>query len=70
MYIWASAHGLLHTVCTVYEILHGELSKDTEFHNMNIKAAYMTLLHLEKKGRVQLIKDALSPIEEYGVKFL
>jgi hypothetical protein len=58
-------------VCTIYEILHGELAEKAEFYGMDASLAYICLLRLEKMGKIRLIYDpSSSSIEEYGVKFL
>jgi ESCRT-II complex subunit VPS25 len=70
IYDWACAHGLLQTICTLYEIVQGDLSKNTEFYGIDINIVYLSFLSLEKKGKVKMIKNPSSPMEEYGVKFL
>ena len=65
---YASNAGMSGTLCTVYELLHGDATTTESFYGMDTQLFVRILEALEKRGRVQLMKTSPNP-EEIGVKF-
>ena len=63
---WAKAAGMVGTVCTLYELVNGDDTKEQPFHGMDMSTLHMALKSLEKSGKAVLISFEGSE----GVKFL
>ena len=65
LYKWAQSNGMTNSVLTVYELLHGNDTKDQEWHDLEEQVFIKVLKLLETKSKCELIEmDG-----EYGVKF-
>eukprot|EP00158_Paraphelidium_tribonemae_P001592 Partr_v1_DN24575_c0_g1_i7_m19921 putative vacuolar protein sorting 25 homolog (S. cerevisiae) len=59
------------SICTVYELLHGDSTRRQDFHGMDGDVFLRVLLILESRRKVQLLRQSLdTPPDEIGVKFL
>eukprot|EP00761_Pharyngomonas_kirbyi_P008562 gb/GECH01008574.1/.p1 GENE.gb/GECH01008574.1/~~gb/GECH01008574.1/.p1 ORF type:complete len:177 (+),score=54.81 gb/GECH01008574.1/:1-531(+) len=67
LFNWAVDNGLTDTVCTLWELMHGENAEGTEFYEMNEHVLRKALKHLEKQQKAQVF--AGSSAENQGVKF-
>ncbi|XP_013100275.1 vacuolar protein-sorting-associated protein 25 [Stomoxys calcitrans] len=65
IYDWIQETGQVNTVCTLYEIAHGDLTEERDFHKIDDDVLLNVLRNLEDKGRCELIEMDGS----YGVKF-
>ncbi|XP_055349372.1 vacuolar protein-sorting-associated protein 25-like isoform X2 [Paramacrobiotus metropolitanus] len=65
IYRWAVDSGMLNTVCTLYELIHGHDTADEEFYGMDQELMLQALKILERQKKAELITiDGNS-----GVKF-
>lgn len=65
LFKWAQSNGMINSVLTVYELLHGNDAKDQEWHELEEQVFIKVLKLLESKNKCELIEmDG-----EYGVKF-
>ncbi|KAI8819178.1 ESCRT-II complex subunit-domain-containing protein [Fimicolochytrium jonesii] len=67
VYKWAFDSGSTGSICTVYELLHGEYTEGQEFHGLNEKTMVKALEALAKLGKAQLFVGSTDL--EMGVKF-
>lgn len=65
IYKWASDNGMTNTVCTLYEISHGENSANEEFFGLDQSVLVKALRLLQAKQRCEL----MSFDDNEGVKF-
>ncbi|CAF1449055.1 unnamed protein product [Adineta ricciae] len=65
IYQWITAHGMNGTVCTFYELLHGDDTRSAEFHNIDPQLFRRVLGELEKRGQATVFADNGTE----GVKF-
>ncbi|KAI8843419.1 Vacuolar protein-sorting-associated protein 25 [Chytriomyces hyalinus] len=65
IYAWASDNG--QKICTVYEIVEGDVTEGLEFHGLHIDAVKRVLEVLVKQGRGQLFYG--SSDTDMGIKF-
>ncbi|XP_030245871.1 vacuolar protein-sorting-associated protein 25 [Drosophila navojoa] len=65
VYDWIQETGQTNSICTLYELVAGENSTQTEFHNMDEDVLLKALRLLEEKGKCELIEMDGS----HGVKF-
>ncbi|CAF1666740.1 unnamed protein product [Adineta ricciae] len=57
IYQWITAHGMNGTVCTFYELLHGDDTRSAEFHNIDPQLFRRVLGELEKRGQATVFAD-------------
>ncbi|KAK2167232.1 hypothetical protein NP493_1285g00052 [Ridgeia piscesae] len=55
VYRWAHSNGLVNTVCTLYELSHGDQTKAEEFHGLDDWLLKRALQTLEKQRKAELI---------------
>ncbi|KAL1235362.1 Vacuolar protein-sorting-associated protein [Trichinella spiralis] len=55
IYDWAVRNGFTNTVCTLFELMHGEDSVDEPFHKLNEDVLLEALHQLEVSGKAELI---------------
>ncbi|KAJ3042369.1 Vacuolar protein-sorting-associated protein 25 [Rhizophlyctis rosea] len=67
VYQWAFDRGHTNSVCTLYEILHGEDTEDQDFHDLDERIMKKALESLAKSGKAQLFTG--SSDSDLGVKF-
>ncbi|KAJ3221667.1 Peptidyl-prolyl cis-trans isomerase NIMA-interacting protein 1 [Clydaea vesicula] len=67
IYKWVFDNGLVNTICTVFELIHGENTEGEEFHNLDERIMKKALNILNKNGKAQIFSG--SNPEELGVKF-
>ncbi|XP_023301510.1 vacuolar protein-sorting-associated protein 25 [Lucilia cuprina] len=65
IYDWILETGQANSVCTLYEISHGDSSEGKGFYNIDEAVLLSVLRQLEEKGRCEVIEMDGS----YGVKF-
>lgn len=65
IYKWASDNGMTNTVCTLYEISHGENSTNEEFYGLDESVLRKALKALQVKQKCEL----MSFDDNEGVKF-
>ncbi|GAU95817.1 hypothetical protein RvY_07368-2 [Ramazzottius varieornatus] len=65
LYRWAVDNGMLSTVCTFYELIHGQDTTEEEFHGMDQDLLLKALRCLEHQKRAEII----SMDGNMGVKF-
>ncbi|KAJ3153677.1 Vacuolar protein-sorting-associated protein 25 [Geranomyces michiganensis] len=65
---WAFESGHTNTICTMYELLHGDDTVGQEFYNLDERTMVKALETLAKAGKAQLYAGATD--SELGVKFL
>ncbi|KAJ3245362.1 Vacuolar protein-sorting-associated protein 25 [Chytriomyces hyalinus] len=65
IYAWASDNG--QKICTVYEIVEGDVTEGLEFHGLHIDAVKRVLEVLVRQGRGQLFYG--SSDTDMGIKF-
>jgi ESCRT-II complex subunit VPS25 len=66
IYRWASDHGFLDSVCTTYEIQHGDLASGALFYGLDTNMIQKALEVLQKRGKAQIFSGSS---DEQGVKF-
>ncbi|CAF3744850.1 unnamed protein product [Rotaria sp. Silwood1] len=66
VYQWITSRGMNGTVCTFYELLHGDDTRSAEFHNIDSKLFHRILFELEKRGQATIFSENGAD----GVKFL
>ncbi|CAF3028771.1 unnamed protein product [Rotaria sp. Silwood2] len=66
IYQWITSRGMNGTVCTFYELLHGDDTRSAEFHNIDPKLFRRILNELEKRGQATTFSENGAD----GVKFL
>lgn len=55
IYEWAESTGNTTSVCTLYELVNGDDTKDTEFSGLDTGILKMALQALEKQGKAELM---------------
>ncbi|XP_064480399.1 vacuolar protein-sorting-associated protein 25-like [Ornithodoros turicata] len=55
IYDWAESTGNTNTVCTLFELVNGDDTKDTEFTELDTDVLKMSLQVLEKQGKAEVI---------------
>lgn len=65
IYKWAVISGMTNTVCTLFELIEGENTRDEEFYGLDSAVMILALKTLERNNKCELI---LTPDIE-GVKF-
>ncbi|KAK8379210.1 hypothetical protein O3P69_019216 [Scylla paramamosain] len=66
IYKWAQGSSRINTVCTLYELAHGDETADQEFHNLDGDILLKALRTLEASGKAELMDFG----DNQGVKFL
>ncbi|KRY16356.1 Vacuolar protein-sorting-associated protein 25 [Trichinella patagoniensis] len=66
IYDWAVRNGFTNTVCTLFELMHGEDSVDEPFHKLNEDVLLEALHQLEVSGKAELI---LVDSNNKGIKY-
>ncbi|KAJ3020507.1 Vacuolar protein-sorting-associated protein 25 [Thoreauomyces humboldtii] len=64
---WAFETGATNSICTMYELLHGELTEGHDFHGLDERTMVKALEALAHDGKAQLFIGATDI--EMGVKF-
>ncbi|KND00458.1 ESCRT-II subunit protein VPS25 [Spizellomyces punctatus DAOM BR117] len=67
IYKWAFDTGSTNSICTVYELIHGEGTEGQDFHDLDERTMIKALEALSKTGKAQLFTGASH--SEMGVKF-
>ncbi|KRX98502.1 Vacuolar protein-sorting-associated protein 25 [Trichinella pseudospiralis] len=66
IYDWAVRNGFTNSVCTLFELMHGEDSVDEPFHKLNEDVLLEALHQLEVSGKAELI---LVDSNNKGIKY-
>lgn len=68
IYKWATVTGQTSSICTLFEIIDGEVTEGEEFHGLEQSLMLRALRKLEKAEKVTLVEGGTD--SEMGVKFL
>ncbi|KAI8917016.1 vacuolar protein sorting 25 [Powellomyces hirtus] len=64
---WAFDSGATNSICTIYELLHGDDTVGLDFHDLDERTMVRALEALAKSGKAQIFVGATD--SEMGVKF-
>uniref|UniRef100_A0A915HF46 Vacuolar protein-sorting-associated protein 25 n=1 Tax=Romanomermis culicivorax TaxID=13658 RepID=A0A915HF46_ROMCU len=65
IYEWAVNNGFVNSVCTIFDLIHGDDSRNEAFHKIDQSVLMQALRHLQDKGKAEL----MSSNGNEGVKF-